>query len=323
MSDAIYLKGKKILLITPKFYHYPAEILAKMRAAGADVRFFYERDTSLKYALINRFKLVGIQEYQRRHFNAILEKTAAESYDYLVVVRGFYMPVDFIKKIKERNPSITTIYYAWDSIDNWQGDYRYLIQSFDKVATFDYRDAVNENIKYVPTFHTDELTGLPKADIEYDIFYFGSFDELRRDFQTKLESYCREHKLRCKTFLYISPLRFVFERLRGKKIDRKKVSFRRMEKGEYLDILSKSKVIVDVCTPKQSGLSMRILDALAAGKLILTTNKHIELEPGLDPRQYHVFDLSKISLPEKFLQREGFESRVYSIDLWIRRLMGR
>ena len=68
------LEGKNILFIGVKFYHYHQEIQSKMEEYGANVSFYAERDTSIKYGIVNRLFPKWLDKYQKIHYNSILRK---------------------------------------------------------------------------------------------------------------------------------------------------------------------------------------------------------------------------------------------------------
>ena len=93
-----------------------------------------------------------------------------------------------------------------------------------------------------------------------------------------------------------------------------------MTKDEYITLFNKSRVIVDITTQSQSGMAMRVTDALGAGNRILNCNRYITREPnytkGADPDTCP----HKHSIPDGFLEDRKFKKYDYSIDLWLSRI---
>lgn len=309
------LNGKKILLIAPKFYHYNDEIIKKMKFYGAEVTFYYERDTSILHALIDAFFNSYIDNWAERHYNGILKKIENQQFDYLLVIHGYKIKRNFVEQVKRMSPHIETIMYQWDSREN--REYIDKLPFFDKTYTFDYHDAEVLSLKYIPTFHTDELLNLPDRQLKYDLFYYGNFTQDRYERMLELQKYADQKNLRIKTHLYISWKRYLMERLKGVAIESKYVSFKKMNKSEYLDLFAESKIIVDFTTNTQTGMAMRVLDALASGKKIITNNPHIVKEPCYNPEQILIVDPDHFDIPNSFLQARTFEKQDYSIDKWL------
>lgn len=311
------LKGSRILFIGVNFYHFNEEIIKKMQGYGAHVRFFYERQISLQHALIDNFFPQFIDQWQDRHYESILKTIESETYDYLLVVRGYRMKGKFVDRVRSLNPGIKTIMYQWDSLQNW--NYLDKVPFFDKTYSFDFLDCLeNKGIEYTPTFYTDEFADLPIVPLEHDFFFYGNYTPERYEKMLQLKEYLLKKGQTLKTHLYISWKRYILHRLKGYRIERKNISFRKMSKGEYVELFNKSRVIVDITTHTQSGMAMRVIDALGAGKPILTCNKHITLEPNYNPDQIQLLDLDNLHIPEGFLKGQViFRKHDYSIERWL------
>ena len=321
-SDALFqkLKGKKILFIGVKFYYFNEEIIKKMKHYGADVTFFYERDTSLKYGIIKNLSNKYADQLQDQHYRNILEKVKTVDFDFLFVIRGYKMEPWFISFLKERIPAMKTIMYQWDAYKNWDCDYRPLISSFDVVKTFDYLDAEELGLEYVPTFHTDEFKNLPQERPIYDLFYFGGYSYPRYQLLQDLLKYTNEKGYKLKTHLAISRLYYFKERVFGRKLDASILSFKKLPKNEYIHLFNQSLIIIDYTNEAQSGITMRTLDALGAGKKVLTSNAFIKREPDYDPKQVQVFDPRNIHINPDFVKYETFAPKDYSIERWLNQL---
>ena len=301
--------GKKVLFIGVKFYDYHLEIKRKMEEYGASVTFFAERDTSIKYGIVNRLFHSKLDEYQQLHYSSILKKVEGVKFDYLFVIRGFKMPLSFVQAIKAKNPGIKCVMYQWDANANSQfinlpGKLN-VLPEFDKIYSFDLKDVEeNEFLTYSPTFHTDEflqMTDNSTADCTYDFFYFGSYLPERYAGLLKFKKLAEKQGFKLKTHFYMSYRYYQIEKLKGTVLDKSLISFKLMTRGEYLDLLKKSKAVVDVSNAKQTGLAMRVIDAVAAGKKVLTSNKWIVKEPCYNPNQIQIIDINDITIPEGFL----------------------
>ena len=312
------LSGKRILFIGVKFYHFSAEIVAKMKQYGAEVSFFYERDTSLQFAFAKTFKPEYANKLLESHYQKVSESVKDLTFDFLFVIRGYMMQPWFVEKIKINNPGIRTILYQWDSYTNWECDYRYLISSFDVVKTFDPRDAEELHLPYVPTFSSDEYTNLPTIAPEYDLFYSGGFNYPRYNFLKQLIAYSKENNIKLYAHLSISLKSYVREIMAGNKLDPYLLSFKDLDKHEYLKIFIRSNVIIDYTKDNQAGITMRTLDTLMAGKKILTNNQFVKLESIFQPEQIQFFNPADFSADQAFVKNvQLFPKRNYSIDRFL------
>jgi len=309
------LAGKKILFIGVKFYHFNAEIIKKFENYGAKVRFFYERDISVKHAIIDNLFHSYVDTWQEKHYKGILKSIKNEHYDYMFVIRGYKITGKFVEEVKALNPGIQTIMYQWDSEKN--GNYKPIIRYFDFFRTFDYEDSRELNLKYVPLFHTDEFSKLPDIPSVYQLFFYGNFTWDRYLSMLDLQKYANENGISLKTHLHISWKRFLMQRLKGTPIDPKYINFKRMDKETYLILFNQAEVIVDITTNAQSGLAMRVIDTLGSGKKLITNNKNIVNEPGFDPCQILIIDPENLTIPNSFLEPRTFKKQDYSIDKWL------
>jgi hypothetical protein len=319
-TPAESLAGKRILFIGVKFYFYTDAIIAKMRENGAEVDFFYERDTSIRHGLIDSFFNSYLEKWQEKHYRGILSKVGRKSYDFLFVIRGYRMKGWFVEEVRRLFPGIRTIQYQWDSYRNWDCDYRGLIPYFDKTATFDYADAAELKIPYIPTFYIDEVALLKPVEPLYDLFFSGYYNAERYEFVQRLIAHAAERHLLLKTHLYIDRKRFIREKLSGTKLDRAYLSFTKLSKTAYLDLFNRSKVIIDLPNSVQTGMTMRVIDSLGAGKRVLTANTFAAHEPGYDSRQVIVFDKTHLDLPSWLADGACFEKKDYSIGIWLGRI---
>ena len=321
------LRGKKILFIGVKFYHYHSEIIKKMEEYGANPTFFAERDTSISFGIVNRLFHNQLDRYQELHYKRILRKTNSTKFDYLFVIRGYKMPVWFVNTIKERNPGIITIMYQWDA--NANSPFLNLpskfdiVNEFDKVLSFDFKD-VDENpglLKYSPTFYTDEISRLKdikEHNFKYDLFYFGSYLPERYAGLLKIKEYAETNGLTLKTHFHMPFRYYLMERFKGTKLNKSLLSSNTMNRKMYLQLFSESRVIVDVSNAKQTGIAMRVLDALGAGKKVLSTNRWITKEVGIDDSQVLIFELNSMNIPPKFFIEKPVKVHCdYSLDKWL------
>lgn len=318
------LRGKKILFIGVKFYDYNEEIIRKLRAAGASVRFFYERDTSILYGIYNRLLKQRLDTFQANYYNRVLNKVRGENFDYLLVIRGHKMPVSFVTELKSSNPEMVTIMYQWDS--NHNSPFINLparlnvLPQFDRIFSFDYKDVAEHNfLSYAPTFSTDEFRQLNSHDIEqYDFFYFGNYLPERYNGLIAFKQFAERNSYTFCHYLYMHWRYYLIERLKGNNLDFRLIRFKKLSRKNYIKLFSKTKAIVDVSNGNQTGMAMRVLDALVAGKKILTTNPWIKKDPVYNPSQVAVIDLKNIELPTNFIERNtSFPQVDFSIDKWI------
>jgi len=332
-----YFAGKKILFICPSFFGYEKEIKNQLLKLGAVVDFYDERPFSSSiYKIFNRinFKFF-IYRKIRKYYDFILTKADAEKYDLLFVVNPETIPLDFIQRIKSSCPSIRTVLYMWDSIKN-KKNVANLIDEFDKVATFDKTDTVNNsNINFLPLFFT------PNYDIRnyidsnsiithYNAAFIGTAHSDRYVFVNKLMTQFSSSPLSNFLFFYCpSKLLFFMKKclsneMRGLSFNQ--ISFNSMSSTQITEILMRSTFVIDVEHPNQNGLTMRTIEVMGLQKKLITTNKNVVNYDFYNSNNICVVDRKNPKIEEHFLLSK-FESidpiilNKYSLESWLKNLL--
>lgn len=316
-------KEKKILFIGPKFHNYEIMIKEQLEAMGASVDFFSERSYKFDFNIVNNFCSSYMSEFQNKHYDKILKSIANKTYDYLFVIRGYMMPISFLKSFKKHNPDSKAIMYQWDS--QRTNPFNHLIESFDNVKTFDFEDSKNFKLKYIPLFYTHDVEHYRSTNksYEYDFFFMGFFFEERYEGVLKFKEFCMQNGFKLKPFLYMPFTTRVKYYLQRKKLDKTIVSFKHMDRPEYLNILSKSRIMVDVSNPRQTGLAMRVIESLACNTKVATNNVFFEKDELIaNSGMVCLFDLNNISIKQDFFDFESKQNEqiVFSLEEWLKQI---
>jgi hypothetical protein len=99
-----------------------------------------------------------------------------------------------------------------------------------------------------------------------------------------------------------------------------------LSRSKYKKLLLRSRYVLDLPSPKQTGISLRTYEALASGCGLITTSKTISREPFFDNK--HIFIVEPDSLPESLpalLQQEHSHAQVlsfddYSLSSWVKKI---
>ena len=191
------------------------------------------------------------------------------------------VPLKFIEKTILMNPKLKVLTYFWDSVKNRKKSLEYLAYS-NKFFSFDLKDAEADiRIEFLPLFYIDDYKNIANIENElvYDISFIGTVHSDRYKIIKKIERQAKELDL--KTYFYFyspSKILFFFQKLFKKDfkyIKWKDVSFKSLNKSDVINIIEKSKCIIDIQHPKQTGLTMRTIEMLGGKKKLLTTNIEI------------------------------------------------
>lgn len=318
------LKGKRVLFIAPIFYNYHNEIINTLKKFGAEVDFYAERSYSLFYEVSKK-----VSKFQHnRNINNYLENilfSLSDGYDFVFIIRGEILTVEFLKKLREKNLNAKFIMYQWDtSVNNL--NFLKLIPFFDKVLTFDRPDAIKYSIDYLPLFYIDIYKNLVlESQKKYDIVFFGGFHSDRLNIVKKVDSEAKKLGLSFKHHLFISPIilikKFLFSEI--KISDFKYIKLYSVSNYKILDTYKKSKSVLDIEYNGQNGYTIRTFETLGSGLKLITTNGNILNEDFFDSSQIYFLDRNNIKLDKKFFISENRKIRdiqLYAIDEWIKNI---
>lgn len=313
-------REKKILFIGPKFHGYEIMIKQELEILGASVDFYPERSYGFEFTLINNFCSSYMSRFQSNHYRRIWKSVKSNKYDFLFVIRGYMIPKFFIDAFKRSNPNSKSIMYQWDSQKT--NPFKHIINSFDVVQTFDVMDSKELKIKYLPLFYTKDVEKhrrIPK-ECDYDFFFMGFFFEERYDAVLKFKEFCKQNGYKLNSFLFMPFSTRVKYFFKGIKIDRTIVSFKHMNRSHYLQTLSRSRIMVDVSNPRQTGIAMRVIESLACNTNVLTNNVYFQNDDVISKSgMVYLFDFNNIFIPKDVFEPKDPQNKeiVFSLSQWL------
>lgn len=316
----MYLNGKRILLMAPDFYGYENRIITALEKEGLKVCFEYIYKPTRLVRYISKVYKRYYGNMVEQYYGSIINKYAKDTFDYFLVVDGKGIPETFLKDFIGGHKESTSVYYSWDSLQYF--DYLAWLKIFDRVFTFDYKDSKELGIKYLPLFYTPELedAGVSNVEKEYDLLFIASYKESRLNFINEIvDKY--KNTLNIKVVLYLTFYRYIFDKLKGKRIRRKDVVFHPLPFNDYLDLLAKTKVVLDYTAATQTGLPMRIPEAIGARKKLITNNGNVRQEFNNSPNILVYNDEMDIKPFIDSEMEEMKERDSYSISSWIKEMM--
>ncbi|MCD0473666.1 hypothetical protein LPB87_04575 [Flavobacterium sp. EDS] len=320
MSD-LNLKEKKILFIAPIFYDYHKIIEKGMLDLGAEVYFYPERNYGLKFSIVNNFFKNSIEQFQAKHYLKIFNKTSYIDFDYLLVIKGFKMSIEFLDMFRESNPKATLIMCQWDSHIN--NPFSHLIKKFDLSFSFERKDIeVYKTLKYLPNFYLDDIFS-PEVEeqkriIKNDVFFVASYLPERYNILVNLNEYCENRGLKLKGVLYISFKTYIKEFLTGNRMKLKYFIFSPLKRHEYLKLWAQSKAILDISSIKQTGLSQRCIETIEGGKKLITNNSQLEKEFFYSDEQILILNNENFDHIAQFLEKKDTLNKTkYTLLNWL------
>lgn len=304
-----YFSGKRILFFAPSFFGYEVEIEKQLVSMGAIVKRYDERPannfvTLAFIRLFPNFALKAISNY----FDQIFRENKNENFDYVFFFKGETVSIGLIKKIRTLYPEVKVILYLIDSLRNYP-HIKDAIPYFDKASSFDPEDThVSSKIIFRPLFYVKDYEGildLEKCKPENDLLFIGTVHSDRWAFLNKIKKQALEIGCSVKYYLYFQHIIvYIFRKLTVKSLKSlpyKHVSFSKLRKDGVIELMSNSKVVVDIQHPKQTGLTIRTIEVLGARRKLITTNSSILEYDFYNPKNIQVVDRINPSLPEFFL----------------------
>lgn len=309
-----FLQGARILFICPNFHHYHRSIQKQLEKLGAIVY----RIPTFKPTVAHKFfppTEEEIDRYYTRHFS----KYKGLTMTHLFQIRGEDIG------LKHYTPFISSgtrlIMFQWDSLRNY--DYTAHIPLFNSVFSFDPVDCrMHPELIYSTNFHEiDEIRHMPPA---YDVLIIGGLAYWRYDMVLRFYQLAKRNDLSC-FFKLKAPFKTILKAYaNGKILNPKLITLKSISLEKYKSLLFRSKVILDVPNPDQTGLSMRSIDALAAKKKLITTNKQIVNEPFYSPKNVLLIeadlDENRVVAFIKSGEKDDVDMREYHIENWIKKI---
>lgn len=175
------MKDKKIILSLDKIIlNQKGVLVEKLNNFFSEATYFYGSEKQKKDVTIYEkiLKELNGKKYLKRYINLLSKKYNLKYYkkilknfldiDYVLMIGGIYYSKEFIDLVKEKNSKIKFILFLWDKFD--RNKIKELKNIYDVVYTFEKSDAVENNIKWRPSFYVDEKKDLVK---DIDLYFLG------------------------------------------------------------------------------------------------------------------------------------------------------
>lgn len=318
------VSGKKILLLYARFFGYDVIVKNKLEALGAEVD-LYDARANIN-TLEKAIKKVDARFYykkQRKFHKSIIEKTKDKQYDFIFSNEN--ISKETLLDYKRVFPNATLVLYLDDSVANMKGvndNFKY----YDRVLTFDRKDAQDFGVLFRPLFFCDTFREVKEKNIKEinDICFIGTCHSDRLSIIDKImTSY---PKLKYYLYCYLqSWFMYYYYRFCDPEYKTKEKSFfayNQMPMSIVVEKMAEAKAILDIQHPKQTGLTMRTIETLGLGKKIITTNQDIMNYDYYDPNNVLVIDRSNPVIEESFINTsykpiDACLYHKYSIEGWI------
>ena len=297
-------KNKRILFVAPHYFKYDIVIKNYLEAKNFAVDLVNDRpyDSNFFKAII-RINRSIINQFLYHFYKKQVLKKSAQNYDLIFAIQGEGLVPKFLQWLRARYPNTPMVNYIWDSIKNkprLQENFPY----FDRVITFDYKDAKAFDIDFAPLFFSPEIQVTNKKNFLYDLSFIGTVHDDRALIIHRIKNNLSNLKL----FVYFyTPSRWIFyiRQLSKKdflKLHFKDLHFEQLPYHEVQKIYRQSNVILDIHHRNQAGLTIRTIETIALGKKIATTNSDIKHYDFYDPHNIFILDRKDLKIPISFFK---------------------
>jgi hypothetical protein len=299
--------GKRALLIAPRFFRYEQDIASELRRRGFEIDLLFDRpfDTPLMKA-VTRFGPDLVMRAATRLYREQLSGLGRSSYELILVVNGQTLSKDFLRELKMSYPGARFILYMWDSFQNRKRAVQNL-GSFDRCLTFDRECASAYGLKFRPLFFScDFQAGADEETWDYHLSFIGTIHTDRYKLVSRIAGGLPAH-LRFYRYLYLQApwvfhsMRIVNPAFRGAR--REEFQFVPLDRGAVRNVFFRSRAILDIEHPRQTGLTIRTLETIGASRKLVTTNARVRAYDFYRPENICVLDRTAAAVPVEFLQQ--------------------
>jgi hypothetical protein len=340
----------RVLLLTPRFYGIENKIKTAFEELNYEVTWIENKTLLLDYhSPASKLRFLrriyfSICSPRERYLKKELRKIQNSHFDLLFAINGGVVCRYLFERLKQGNPAVKSLVFFWDSFAKF--DWSAELKLFNRAFTFDPDDSLRQHLEYKPNFYLKPGFKQDHA-IEHDLFFVGKFSASRLLILDKLTG--RSNSENIASFIKLYPAYKIFPHkalVYGffKKINFKNswikdyiISYEAVEgilKRNFLinksltydevqaDFL-KSNVILDLPYRKQAGYTHRLIEALATGKKIITTDSNILKAAFYNSDQIHIlnelepdFDFRWMKERRTFQSNENFKN--LELSIWLK-----
>lgn len=178
--------------------------------------------------------------------------------------------------IRTKGRAAAKIFWAWNTLTSEDVSRLDAVRriSGNKVWTFDEGDAKKYDIRYHDQFYWRRSDNQELSDTPIDLFFVGQ-DKGRAEKLYRISEGLPE--IECRFILVDSPIRC------GGVSERISYNATAYDYEETLAWIRKSRCLLELTLPEQSGLTLRALEATFHGKLLITDNDRVAQHSFYDP----------------------------------------
>lgn len=323
---------KRVLLVAPGFFGYVEDVSRAFEAFGVHAdRVLDVPSEGILYKSVYKVFPGCMAPLIARHARR-LEKVISEgSYNVVLFIGGMTFPFakTQLDSMRAASPESRFAFYFWDSLSN-SPRAAACLDCFDVIASFE--EGVRPGSLHLPLFYTEEYdvtASISLDDAEHDACFVGSVHQPSkfRSVLTIVDA-LRSQGLDVVTRFYLpsrSSLAYLKTReplYRRRDID---FIFESLSRQDVAALYARCACVIDSPQSGQTGLTMRTIEAVGAGRRLITANKSVK---GYDFYSFGDVLCTPVGDGELALFARGRNRstpdsvrRHYSLTAWAKRLL--
>lgn len=301
------LKDKRILMFSPfgSCTHYTVHIADELKRRGAEVRVYDERPSQATMAKIYMYFFRNLApQYFMNYIKKIVRETEGYNPDIVFVVRGQAFDVTTLTYMRRVYTNARFIFYQWDPLCGKR--VKDILDMYDDAFSFDTDDVKNNpKFKFRPSLYLNEyLKVANEKNRKYDVAFVGTLYNNRWPVIKRFMDYFDAHNMKFFFYLYMpSWTLYLWDFIRkGSFVSPSRMRFTPMTYLENVDIVKESNCVLDIVYSKQTGLSMRAFESMAAKRKYITNNAIVAEYDFYDPNNILIVNKDNINIPEDFVK---------------------
>ena len=278
----------QILFFALRYHGYTDALAAEMEMLGFRVTLVDLQPRNPVYKAL-RTLLPGVyRQVQAAHLDRAILAARGQEFAQVVFLQAHQMRPDQVAQLRSDHPGRRFALYNWDSLSTH--DYREQARFFDAVFTFDPVDATAHGFIHLPVFATRFIQSLARDRGQPGaVCMIGNLVNPRRYLAVAA---FRQEAIRLgltfRDWLKATPV--VIWRLLRRGIFPHQVHLVDIPQAIQAEMIETAVAVFDFANHQQSGLTMRVVEALVAGKKVITNNPAIRDETFYSPDRIRVFD---------------------------------
>jgi hypothetical protein len=299
---------------------------------GATVDFYDERPSNNLFvkAAIRYFPLL-VRPLVAKYYRNIAAEVGGRTYNYILIINMETMRKIITRRLRRGFPEAEMILVLWDPL-YYKPRAKQVLKRFDRVFSFDEGDCrQNRHIRFLPDFYLEEYANAARVkEYKYDVGFVGTAHTDRYRTLRKIKKVLEKDNMKlCVKLYFYSVFNYYLCRLFhwdfvGAK--RKDFVFSPMTAAEIADIYGSSRIVIDIESPHQQGITMRTIEILAARRKMITTNANVRNYDFYNENNILIISKENPIIPSAFLtspyeelSEEIYEK--YSLNSWLKQIL--